>query len=268
MRRAVSPRLELTLSHQRRPTARLKYEKEIVGHIESRNGNPFNPALWDYPVIVYRFQGELREASVIKRVNRFLVEVNLSGIQKPCHLHDPGRLRELIFQGNRVLVRSTKGRVTDCSVTAAWGNGRWVILDSRIHNQIASKFLPPNARREVTVEGSRLDFSYGNTFVEVKGCSLVVDGVALFPDAPTQRGRRHVELLGRLRERGMGARILVLVMRDDASCFSPNWGTDPGFSSAFRKAVKVGVEVEVMEFRLVGREVEYAGGNRPLSGVG
>ena len=203
---------------------------------------------------VYDFP-ELWEERVRERPNRFLV-ITESG--RSCHLHDPGRLPELIFPGNRILVRKAEGkRRTDCQVTAAWTGSDWAITDSSIHASIARKFLPEDVEAEVEVGNSRIDFRYGDTFVEVKGCTLVKEGVALFPDAPTERGRKHVEELTSLVMRGYRAKVLILVMRPDAYCFSPNFETDRRFSEAFLRALKEGVEVEIRSFRLVGREVHY-----------
>jgi sugar fermentation stimulation protein A len=205
---------------------------------------------------VYEFP-ELWEERVKERPNRFVV-VTQSG--RVCHVHDPGRLKELLFPGNRILVRRAVGkRKTDCQVTAAWGGSDWVVVDSSVHSAIARHFLPEDSSSEVEVGDSRLDFAFDDTYVEVKGCSLVRDGVALFPDAPTERGRKHVEELIRLKSEGHNALILILVMRPDAKCFSPNFETDPKFSDAFLRALKAGVEVEVKKFRLLGREVYYVG---------
>jgi sugar fermentation stimulation protein A len=206
--------------------------------------------------VAYTFEGPLREARVRGRPNRFLVTLDDG---TACHLHDPGRLRELIYPGNRVLVRPTRGLRTSCSVTAAWSNNRWVVVDSRIHNSVASLFLPLEATPEVRVGDSRLDFKYDDTYVEVKGCTLVIDGVALFPDAPTERGRRHAEELARLRGEGHGALMMFLIMRDDALCVSPNWSTDPAFSSRFVRMVKAGARVEAHKFRLEGNRLIYVG---------
>ncbi|XDF43717.1 DNA/RNA nuclease SfsA [Saccharolobus solfataricus] len=204
-------------------------------------------------MIVYQFP-KLEEETVKERLNRFMVSTQ-SG--KLCHLHDPGRLKELIYPGNKILVREVDGnkRKTSYQVTAAW-NGLWVIVDSSIHNDITRKFLP-NAKAEVKVGNSRIDFQDGNTFIEVKGCSLVENGVAMFPDAPTERGRRHLEELIKLKEKGYNAKLLVLVMRDDAKCFYPNERTDKKFSEKFFEALHKGVEVEIKTFSLIESQVIY-----------
>ena len=207
---------------------------------------------------VLEVPGPLQEAEVVRRPNRFAVELREGLI---CHLHDPGRLPELIYPGNRVLVRPTRGARTSCSVTAAWGGegAGWVLTDSRFHSDIAARFLPPEAEREVRVGGSRLDFRVDDVYVEVKGCTLAKGGVAMFPDAPTERGRRHVMELARLASEGHGAMIMVLVMRRDASCFSPNWETDPGFSEALLEALGRGVALRALRFSFDPPRLTYLG---------
>ncbi len=199
--------------------------------------------------VVYEFAGPLRLVEILDRPNRFVVRVLDEGRVELCHLHDPGRLPELVRRGARALVRPTRGLKTNCSITAIEApNGVWVVADSRIHNDIAALFLN-NAKREVNVGGHRLDFLAGDTYVEVKGCTLVVDGVALFPDAPTKRGAEHLEILRALLEEGHDAMVMVLVMRPDAFCFKPNWRTDPRFARAFADFVKSGGLVKVYKFR-------------------
>ncbi|MEM0155276.1 MAG: DNA/RNA nuclease SfsA [Thermoplasmataceae archaeon] len=208
---------------------------------------------------MYRFHGDLAEGTVIDRPNRFIVNVvGPSGIVY-CHLHDPGRLEELIYPGNRVLIRETVGVKTDHSITAALNNSRWIITDTRIHSEIASKFLPPDAQREVKLGRKRLDFKSGEYYIEVKGCTLMISGKAMFPDAPTKRGREHMDLLAQLAENGQGAVVLILVMRDDVTCFAPNWRTDPEFTEAFERAMKAGVERRILTFSLSGNRVIFRG---------
>lgn len=199
--------------------------------------------------VVYVFQGPLTPVEILERPNRFVVRVVDRGRERLCHLHDPGRLPELVRRGARALVRPTRGAKTDCSITAIEApNGVWVVADSRIHSDIAALFLP-GAEREVRVGGRRLDFKLGDEYIEVKGCTLVENGRALFPDAPTRRGAEHMGLLKALVEAGHKARVMVLVMRPDAECFAPNWRTDPRFSRAFAELVGAGASVDVLRFR-------------------
>ncbi len=208
---------------------------------------------------VYTFQDSLFACTVIDRPNRFVVNVSRDGETLKCHLHDPGRLKELIYEGARVLVRPTEGEKTKFSITAASENSRWIITDTRIHSDIASLFIAQNARREVAVGKKRIDFMHGNHYVEVKGCTLVVDGIARFPDAPTKRGKEHLDLLAQLVKGGYKATVIVLVMRDDASCFMPNADTDPHFARSFSLAMAAGVGLKILEFLLAGNSVVYRG---------
>lgn len=207
-------------------------------------------------MIVYDFKVDPIEALVKERLNRFLV---LLGDGRKCHLHDPGRLKELIYPGNKILVRPTKGLKTDCSVTAAWSGKEWVVIDSRIHSDIASKFLPSNAEREVRVGNSRIDFKVGDEYIEVKGCTLVKDGIALFPDAPTRRGTKHLMELINLLKTGKRATLFILVMRSDARCFMPNKETDRDFDRAFWEFLNKGGNVVIKKFKLSGSKVLYVG---------
>jgi len=208
---------------------------------------------------VYTFPESLFTCTVIDRPNRFVVNVSRDGETLKCHLHDPGRLKELIYEGARVLVRPAEGEKTKFSITAARENSRWIVTDTRIHSDIASRFINRNARREVAVGNKRIDFIHGNRYIEVKGCTLVIDHVAQFPDAPTKRGREHLDLLAKLVRNGYQATLVVLVMRDDASCFMPNANTDPDFVRSFFLAMAAGVELKILEFSLAGNTVVYRG---------
>ncbi|BAB66083.1 DNA/RNA nuclease SfsA [Sulfurisphaera tokodaii] len=207
-------------------------------------------------MIVYSFP-TLYEEIVKARINRFTV---VTESEKICHLHDPGRLKELIYPGNKILIRNVNGkRKTNCQVTAAWSGKEWVVTDSSIHNEIARRFLPSDAKSEVTVGKSRIDFAFDNTYVEVKGCTLARDGIALFPDAPTKRGKRHLDELIELRRNGYSVLLMILVFRTDVVCFSPNFDTDRDFSNTFIKALKEGVNVEVKVFQLDKENIVYKG---------
>lgn len=208
---------------------------------------------------VYRFHTKLAEGTVIDRPNRFIVNVKADGERIQCHIHDPGRLEELIYPGNRVLIRETPGNKTHFSVTAAFNDGKWIITDTRIHSDIASKFILTDAKREVQVGRKRLDFKIGDHYVEVKGCTLMVNGKAMFPDSPTLRGKEHMDLLAELVKSGAGASVLILVMRDDVKCFSTNSATDPEFSRSFARALREGVRARILRFGMEGNAVIFRG---------
>jgi sugar fermentation stimulation protein A len=207
-----------------------------------------------------------------RRPNRFLGIVDILEPDRETdvrvHTHDPGRLRELLYPGNEVLLRrvTKPGRTTVWDLLAAkWGED-WILAHTGYHRTIAERILgdpvlsPLGDAEDIIAEvkrnGSRLDFLLkrrdgSDSWVEVKGCTLVEERVALFPDAPTERGRRHLRELKELSENGADARVLVLVFRRDAECFKPNERTDPEFADAFREALEGGVRIHpvVIEYR-------------------
>ncbi len=237
------------------------------------------------PVTVMELKSDA-EAAFRRRPNRFLavVDIEVEELKEiEAHVHDPGRLTELLYPGNRLLLRRAHGtsRKTKWDVIAARYEGKWIPVHSGLHRQISEWVLHgehspfgtvEEIRPEVTVGHSRLDFVLtlrdGRRLgVEVKGCTLAVDGTALFPDAPTERGRRHLETLMEIREEGGRAALMVLIFRPDARCFSPNGETDPKFAETFKRAVEKGVEVYPVVFRYDGERVEYVG-RIPVCGDG
>lgn len=214
---------------------------------------------------VYSFREALRSGTVIDRPNRFLVNVQTEEGPLKCHLHDPGRLRELIFPGNMVKYRPTNGLKTSHSVTAALDQGQWILTDTRIHSEVASAFLPEDVEREVAVGNHRMDFRSGSTLIEVKGCTMIRNGVATFPDAPTKRGREHLELLKNHVRSGNSSIIIILAFRGEASGFEPNELTDPDFAREFREAMKEGVEYFIPKFSFENGSVVYQGEIDPVA---
>ena len=219
------------------------------------------------------------EGIFLERPNRFLgiVDILLLGEKndEKVHVHDPGRLEELLYPGNRVLLRRAggKNRKTKWDLIAARYEDEWILVHSGYHRAISewvlgSDFSPfgeaMEIQPEVTVGHSRLDFVItdpeGNEIgVEVKGCTLALDGVALFPDAPTERGRRHIETLMEMIEGEKKAGLLILVFRRDAKFFLPNEATDPKFAEVFRSGIERGVMVHPLLFSYDGEMVYYEG---------
>ncbi len=201
--------------------------------------------------------GNLAEARFKERHNRFLVEVELRGRSVKCHLPNPGRLKELLMPGASVYIqqRPQKGRKTGYDLVAVESGPVLVSIDSRLPNRAVHNLLREGGLMElveystiipeVRVGSSRIDFLLRNgrdCYLEVKSCTLVTDSVALFPDAPTERGRRHVEELIHTAKSGSRAIILFVVQRPDARLFRPNDKTDPMFGEALRRASDLGVE--------------------------
>ncbi|MDP6627117.1 MAG: DNA/RNA nuclease SfsA [Methanopyri archaeon] len=205
------------------------------------------------------------EGVLVERSNRFLalVDIDTGNVTLPServHVHDPGRLHELLYPGNRLLVRqaSSEKRSTAWDLIAARYAEEWVLVHSGLHRALAERIIGDTTlspfgpitevRPEVTVGRHRLDFrlvrSDGSVlWVEVKGCTLAEDGVALFPDAPTVRGRKHLEILMDLADHGDSTAVMVLVFRPDARSFAPKADTDPAFAETFYRALDAGVQV-------------------------
>jgi len=208
-----------------------------------------------------RIQGEILEEDFLKRLNRFLVRVRLVNETigtAECYLPNPGRLRELLVPGAHVLLikKGSCTRRTAFDLFIVYQGDIPVCIDSRVPNQlvfesISRKRIPEllgftSVRREPVLGKSRLDFlltSSGRCYLEVKSCTLVRDGLALFPDAPTKRGCKHLKELVRAKKMGERACILFVVQRDDDKGFMPNDDMDPDFGHALREAKDKGVEI-------------------------
>lgn len=219
-------------------------------------------SLFRYPEIgeeVLKIRERMIPATVIKRKNRFLVQVKMDGRELDVHLHDPGRLRELIYPGSEVLIRKTHGDRTNYSITAAMKNDETIIIDTRFHNQIGEKFISEPTGREVKYEDSRFDFSIENGFVEIKGCTMQMDNYVIFPDAPSVRGAKHLMELTYLKKEGRDTGVVFLLFRGRADYFYPNKITDQKFSTAFFEAYSGGVEMIFPRFIMEGSSIIFNG---------
>ncbi len=210
------------------------------------------------------------------RENRFLGEVEIlsdSSIEK-VHIRDPGRLEEILYPGNEVLLEraDSKDRKTDWTVLAGKVNGDWIFINSGYHRELSERILKDqkispfgglnNYQAEVMLKSSRIDFRLKKhnkiIWLEVKGCTLSKDGTALFPDAPTQRGKRHVkELAAELDKPDTSGAIMFLIFTPDANCFKPHAEKDLEFTSALRYAVKGGLEIHPVKLEYDGEIIYY-----------
>lgn len=214
------------------------------------------------------------------RPNRYLAVVDIDEPQimlnEKTHVHDPGRLTELLFPGNELLLQHKPGehRKTQWDVTAAKFEGNWILIHSGFHRMIVEElFQNPavcpfpnlkNIQAEVTYGHSRLDFQLTDKenkkiWVETKGCTLARDKIALFPDAPTKRGAKHIQSLIELTRNGDQTAIIILVFRKDAGHFAPNRETDPEFTDLFYQAIDEGVEVFPLLLEYENSFISYLG---------
>ncbi|MCE4611383.1 MAG: DNA/RNA nuclease SfsA [Desulfurococcales archaeon] len=187
------------------------------------------------------------EGLFLSRLNRFTVLIDTGGEKLKCHLHDTGRIDHVLAPGrSAVLYRSVVGRLgraTQCDVVAGIDpSGVVVVLDSRVPNALFSKAYrevlgDPDAEliREPTLQGARLDFlvsgSQGLWAVEVKGVNLSDGGVGRFPNAPSQRALRHLEVLARLAREGVRPAMIFVALRGDINVFAPHRRVDQRFAS-------------------------------------
>jgi len=198
------------------------------------------------------------KGTFISRPNRFVGEIEYKQKIETAHIRDPGRLKELLIKGVDVLFTYSKGKLK-YYIKAVRADSEWVLIDSALHSNLAQKSFQyisdfnniKNVKREVPIGKSRIDFMLDGIPLEVKGCTLVKDGVALFPDAPTERGTRHVEEI--IKHNGI---ILILVLRK-AREFAPNWKTDPKFSERLSEARKKSIKIIPIQISFDGRVIYY-----------
>ena len=193
-----------------------------------------------------------------ERLNRFVAVVELNGEPVQAHIATSGRLGELLVPGAEVLLEAStsKTRRTPFSLRAVRYQDIWVSIDAQLPNRLMRQILvaselPPLVdcqfiRSEPSYSQGRFDFlleSAGQpVFVEVKSVTLVEGGIALFPDAPTERGRRHLNNLTVLCSEGNRCAVIFVVQRSDATACAANRQTDPAFAEALAQAVHGGVE--------------------------
>ena len=193
----------------------------------------------------------------LDRPNRFVAHVQIGGNVEICHVKNTGRCRELLVPGAAVYLEqgSNPNRKTQYDLIAVEKGDRLINMDSQAPNQVfgewvsAGGFLPgvTAVRREYTYGGSRLDFCLetpeGPHFVEVKGVTLEENGRARFPDAPTERGVKHIGELQRAVEAGHRATLVFVVQMEQVESVAPNDETHPAFGEALRRAAAAGVQV-------------------------
>ena len=200
----------------------------------------------------------LMKGIFLSRSNRFIGEIEYKGKVETAHIHDPGRLKELLIKGTKILFTYSKGKLK-YYIKAVRADDEWVLLDTGLHSKIAMKvfeYLPEfstakEIRKEVKVGNSRIDFVIDGVPLEVKGVSLVKDGIALFPDAPTKRGTRHVEEI--IIHNGI---ILFLIFRK-AERFAPNKLMDPLFTKKLSEARKKGIKIIPVQVSFDGKTIYY-----------
>ena len=215
------------------------------------------------------------EASFIDRPNRFLTRVKYNNKIVNSHLPDPGRLKELLKPGARILIKEEKGkhRKTAYSTQAVYNKNVLISLNTLIPNQFTEYLLREKKlvflknwvidKKEIPYDNHRFDFRLkkGNKILllEVKSVSLLENSIAMFPDAVTERGRKHVKYLGKMAEEGISTLVLFVIQRPDSVLFQPQWERDPKFCYALYEAWQKGMEVRVIHMKMTKNNIQYLG---------
>ena len=192
----------------------------------------------------------------LERPNRFIAHVRINGKTEICHVKNTGRCRELLPQGAQVWCQRSDNpaRKTQFDLITVRKDQRLINMDSQAPNAAAKEWLLAGGLGEITelraetVHGdSRFDFSFRldgkQCFLEVKGVTLENDGVCAFPDAPTERGVKHLKGLLQAAAEGYGAYVLFVIQMADVKYLHPNDITDPAFGKALREAADGGVRI-------------------------
>lgn len=199
----------------------------------------------------------------LSRPNRFIAHVEINGQVETVHVKNTGRCRELLPVGAEVWCQraGNPARKTKFDLITVRKGTRLINMDSQAPNIAAGEWLrggglgPVENLRAETVHGnSRFDFSFTldgkPCFLEVKGVTLENDGVCAFPDAPTERGAKHLRELIQAAREGYGTYVLFVIQMKDVQYLHPNDATDPHFGAALREAAENGVKVLAMDCRV------------------
>lgn len=214
-------------------------------------------------------------AKFLERPNRFICKAQLkNGEIITAHVHDSGRIKELLYPENTIFLRHAKdikNRKTEWDLIGALAeDGEEILLNSSFHRYISENILKDceispfgkidSLKAEVKNGHSRLDYLIEKNnikiWIEVKGVSLSVNKRAIFPDAPSERASKHLNTLMEIKKNGERACILFLVFRNSDS-FIPNLETDKLFFDTFYKALENGIEVYFIQLKLKNGKIFY-----------
>ena len=208
----------------------------------------------------------VKKAVFLRRPNRFIAQVALEGAEETVHVKNTGRCRELLVAGATVYLVEGKNpsRKTRYDLIAVEKGERLINMDAQAPNQVFGEWAASGGfrpgltllRPETTWGNSRFDFYWESSendrkgFVEVKGVTLEEDGAVYFPDAPTERGVKHVEELIACRAAGYEAALFLVVQMERVAFWSPNDRTHSAFGEAVRRAAAAGVEILCRDCRV------------------
>lgn len=205
----------------------------------------------------------IHRAVFLDRPNRFIANIEINGRHAVCHVKNTGRCRELLVPGAQIMVQDAWGseasskpaRKTRYDLISVWKGDRLINMDSAAPNKVFAEWVRAGGlfqnvtliRPECRFGSSRFDF-YIETddrrvFVEVKGVTLEEDGVARFPDAPTDRGVKHLRELISCHAAGYDAYAVFIIQMKGVRYMEPNWATHEAFGAAMQAAQRAGVNI-------------------------
>ena len=207
---------------------------------------------------------EVIEGRFIDRPNRFIAHVLINGVEETVHVKNTGRCRELLLPNAevRLAVSDNPNRKTKCDLVAVYKEKLgWVNLDSQAPNKVVQEWLETQdyslVKPEYVYGDSRIDFymvkDQQEYLMEVKGCTLEIDGIGYFPDAPTERGVKHLKELTKARTLGYECIIAFVIQMEGVSEVRPYISMQPEFGEALEEAKAAGVKVLFLQCE-VGRD--------------
>lgn len=205
---------------------------------------------------------DIVEGIFIKRINRFIAEVKINNIIQKVHVKNTGRCKELFIEGTKIYLQQSNNpeRKTKYSLISIYKGNKLINIDSQIPNFVVYEGIKSGLisefndisyiKKEKKYNNSRFDIYYKRKngkegFIEIKGVTLENNGTAMFPDAPTSRGRKHINEMIQAVKEGYEGNIFFLIQMDGINKFISNDKTDPEFGKALRIAYKSRVNVFV-----------------------
>ena len=206
----------------------------------------------------------IQKARFLNRPNRFIAHIDIDGKTEVCHVKNTGRCRELLTENATVFVQKSDNpnRKTKYDLISVLKGENLINMDCQIPNKVFGEWAQNSGffgeikllKAEKTFENSRVDFyietDNDKIFVEVKGVTLEQDGVVMFPDAPTERGVKHINELCRCIDNGYKAYIFFIIQMDNVKYFTPNRKTHPQFADALKAAAEKGVGVYALDCKV------------------
>lgn len=199
------------------------------------------------------------EGIFLERPNRFIANVLIDGKKEKVHVKNTGRCKEILTKGTKVYLEKSNNpnRKTKYSLISAYKEDQLINIDSQVPNKVVFDAIKSNRikelenikvlKREVTFGNSRFDLYFEKDnesgFIEVKGVTLENNGLSLFPDAPTERGTKHIKEMIKVVESGLKGYIFFLIQMENIKYFTPNTSMDEKFSNALIEANKKGVNI-------------------------